>query len=274
MNKVFLALFSLLPILFVFGVIGILITMFTSLLLTRNLGHVASWMIIPPLSLTGFEDPEKSVGSIGYTCGCVLLLICGIMHHMVLHAFITRDDTEKKVNFKGRAFNILSVSFFILSCLAGIVQALVPFQSDIINTRYGYGTYTQESLIHQTVIIIFWIAGATYTVLYMATILSSPQLQSVIGKNATSSSYKTKRFFAVLAFIFCGLSFVSAPLPAPIRTIEKFFHFASLSQWLSAISLLVFVALNSFDASYLLERLGIRVLFYRGSARKSESSRK
>ena len=34
------------------------------------------------------------------------------------------------------------------------------------------------------------------------------------------------------------------------------------------------IALNSFDASYLLERLGIRVLFYRGYARKSENSRK
>ena len=274
MNKVSLALFSLLPILFIFGVIGILITMFTSLLLTRNLGHVAGWMIIPPLSLTGFSDPEKSVGSIGYTCGCVLLLICGSMHHMVLHAFITRDDTSNKVNYKGRAFNILTVAFFILACLAGIVQALVPFQSDIINTRYGYGTYTQESIIHETVIIIFWMAAAVYTFMYMATVLSSPQLQSIIGKNAVSSSYKTKRFFAVLALIFCALSFVSAPLPAPITTIEKFFHLASIAQWLSVISLLVFVALNSFDASYLLERLGIKVLFYRGAARKSEGSRK
>lgn len=273
MNKISLALFSLLPMLFIFGVIDIMITMLTALLLTRNLGHVANWMIIPPLSLTSFSDPEKSVCSIGYTCGCILLLICGCMHHMVLHAFITRDDTAKKTNFKARSFNILSVSFLILSCLAGIVQALVPFQEDIINVRYGYGTYTKESTIHQTVIIMFYISAVVYALTYIATVLSSPQLQSIIGKKAISSSYKTKRFFMVLSLIGCGVSFISAPLPAPIKTIEKFFHLASVGQWVSVFAILMFVALNSFDASYLLERLGIKVLFYRGSARKNDEAK-
>lgn len=273
MNKVSLALFSLLPLLFIFGVIGVVVTMLTALLLTRNLGHVASWMIIPPLSLTGFADPEKSVCSIGYTCGCLLLLICGSMHHMVLHAFITRDDTASKTNYKARVLNVFAVAFYILGCLAGITQSLIPFQSDIINTRYGYGTYTQESIIHETVIIIFWLSSAVYTFMYMATVLSSPQVQGIIGKNAVSSSYKTKRFFAVLSIIGCGVSFISPPLPANIKLIEKFFHLASLGQWVSVFAILVFVALNSFDASYLLERLGIKVLFYRRTVRKNEGAR-
>ena len=263
MNKVLLALFSLLPMLFVFGVIDIIITMFTALLLTRNLGHVASWMIIPPISLTGFSDPEKTVCSIGYTCGAVLLVLCGAMHHMVLHAFITRDDTQDKTNIRARAMNTISVAFYILACLAGVTQALVPFQQDIINTRYGYGVYTQESLIHEGAIIVFWAALVVYAFSYMGTIAFSQQLQSIIGKNAIASGYRTKRIFAVVGVVACALSFVSPPLPAPVKLIEKFFHFASLAQWTSVVALLVFVALNSLDAAALLERLGIKVLFYR-----------
>ena len=274
MNKVSLALFSLLPMLFVFGVIDIIITMLTALLLTRNLGHVASWMVIPPISLTGFYDPEKTVCSIGYTCGAVLLVLCGAMHHMVLHAFITRDDTQAHTNVRARAMNTISVAFYILACLAGVTQALIPFQQDIINTRYGYGTYTQESLIHEGAIIVFWVALAMYAFFYMGAVALSPQLQSIIGKNAVASSYKTKRVFAVLAVVACALSFVSPPLPATMGLIEKFFHFASLAQWTSVVALLVFVALNSLDAAALLERLGIKVLFYRRrNTRKGDLSK-
>jgi len=257
MGSGFLAIFSLLPVINAFAVIGAGIVVFICAFLSRVFSHVPEWMTVPPIYLSGYLVPESVIFSGGLCVVAVLLIFCQSLLFLLRRALLQRDANNK--NLLMRFINITEYSFSVLSAFALITQAVVPVQENVTYTFFGLAEVTDNTKTHETAALIWWLAEAVHWILNFVVESRSSQLSFI----RRFKSFTLKHVIVALAIVFGVLGrYLKPSLPASKSTVTLYFHVTNFCNWATTVCFFLAYFAQSWQAGIILDMLGIRSFFF------------
>jgi len=255
MGSPLLAIFSVLPVINAAAVVIAGAVIAVCACFSRVLEHVPNWMTVPPIMMCGYLVPESVIYSGGLTVSAICLIFCQSLLFLLRRAMLQRDWKPSDRNLFLRFLNVAEYSFSVVSALALIAQAVVPVQENVIYTFFSYVEVEANTVTHETAAACWWLGEAVHWILNIVVECGSQQL-SLLRR---FRSFKCKLFFIVfgIAAGVCGF-FVKPTLPAPKSTVELYFHMTNFCFWASTVCFFLAYFVQSWQASIILDHLGIR----------------
>ena len=118
--------------------------------------HLPTWMVSPPISLTGFLWPERGLYSFGFTLTFFFGLIATRQMKAVVHVS------------NGGSLSVLACNLLIVALVGMLIQGLVPFQEDTIEMLLpGKSFPAVQTLIHLIGAAIFFLIAQLHGLLIL-----------------------------------------------------------------------------------------------------------
>ena len=126
----------------VFCVIGF----FACFIITKSLRHIPDWLVTPPISFLGFDNPEHYVYAFCFTTGalCYQIVFCYIQRYSFLSCgmyifFLLFSYNSQCDGFSGKWLRAATI-IAMCSPIFLIIQAIIPLQKDLldVNSFFNY----------------------------------------------------------------------------------------------------------------------------------------
>jgi len=262
MASALLAIYSLLPVVNAATVFIAAAVLGVCAFLARAYSHVPSYMAIPPIMLSGYVLPESVIYSSGFCIVAVGLLYSQTLMFLLRRLLIVAGVKENESSMH-RVLNWFEYVISVVSIVSLVVQAVIPVQDNVLYTFFGYVERTQNTNLHESATICWWVSEALHWVFNFIVEKRSPQL-SILRRY---KSFKAKFVFVGIAIV-CGL--VTLISKAPLHTTNQeamlIFNIQNLCWWISAAAFFMGYFIQSWQSAIILDHLGIRSFVF-GSLR-------
>ena len=114
---------------------------FVCFIITKSLKHIPDWLITPPISFLGFDNPEHYVYAFCFTAGAICyqivffyiqrysFLSCGMYFSIFVFSSNSQCD-----GFSGKWLRAATI-IAICSPIFLIIQAIIPLQKDLLDVN-------------------------------------------------------------------------------------------------------------------------------------------
>ena len=132
------------------GSVLCVIGFFACFIITKSLKHIPDWLVTPPISFLGFDNPEHYIYAFCFTAGalCYQIVFCYIQRYSFLscgmYFFFSLSSYNSQCDgFSGKWLRVATI-IAICSPIFLIIQAIIPLQKDLLDV---YSFFHDELLL-------------------------------------------------------------------------------------------------------------------------------